>query len=143
MLWQLLANAACGLLSHLTHLSAEAHDFLNLLHAVLQGILLEASPSHFEGMAAARPAATCVHAAVCNASSVVHYADAGMQRAPHRLLCIRCATLSVGGLSCTLCCIDDDRGATPDHLVTAMESFGHDCRRLCAYQVQWAGSSSS
>ena len=69
------------------------HDFLTLLHAVLQGILIEASPSHSKGMAAARPAATCVHAAVCNASSVVHYADAGDQRARrtqtgHVVLCI-------------------------------------------------------
>ena len=73
----LLANATCGLLSHPCE---EAHVDLHLLHAVLQGILIEASPSHFKGMAAARPAATCVHAAICNTSSIVHYADAGDQR---------------------------------------------------------------
>jgi hypothetical protein len=62
---------------------------------MLQGILIEASPTHFKGMAAMRPAATCVHAAVCNTSSVVHYADAGDQQASRTLQYMSCAEMSV------------------------------------------------
>ena len=60
---------------------------LTVLGATPQGILIEASPSHFKGMAAARPAATCVHAAVCNATSIVHYADAGDNHSTPQMYC--------------------------------------------------------
>jgi hypothetical protein len=72
----------------------------------LQGILIEASPSHFGGMAAARPAATCVHAAVCNTTSTVHYADAGDDIVTLRMhdtcfCCKLCACLPGGAIFAT------------------------------------------
>lgn len=48
---------------------------------MLQGLLVEASPVQYERMAASRPGATCVHAAVCRSATTVHYVDAGPQPA--------------------------------------------------------------